>query len=275
MYKSENMVSYRIGEYAQKMGVTPDFLKYYEQLGVIHSQTRENGYRYYPFNQSYKILECMRLKSYGFSVREMEQLLSDDMATVQGKMEAQIQELERRVRFEQQVIAEHRAHSQWLERMSDKATDWAIDWGDEMLFLPHSNRRNFLSDPRVYEILKDWIGNMPMVKSCMEIPAPWQGERFDVRYSPFFWGMAVTKAWAEELGLPVNGAVKHLHRRKLFQFFFNGLGAPSSSLPMEAAVKQMNALGLTPRGNCYITMYMYANIKTETQRCGVISIPID
>ena len=79
MYKSENMVSYRIGEYAQKMGVTPDFLKYYEQLGVIHSQTRENGYRYYPFNQSYKILECMRLKSYGFSVREMEQLLSDDL----------------------------------------------------------------------------------------------------------------------------------------------------------------------------------------------------
>lgn len=275
MDKSEKMVSYRIGEYARKMGVTPDFLKYYEQLGVIHSQPRENGYRYYPFNQSFKILECMRLKSYGFSVREMEQLLSDDMATVQEKMDEQIRELERRVRFEQQVIREHRAISQRLEQMAGNCTDWTIGWGDEMLFLPHSDRRTFLEDPRIYDILKDWIGNMPMVKSCMEVPPPFPGASFDVESTPFCWGVAVTKAWAEELGLPINGAVKQLHRRKLFQFFFNGEDTHSFQLPLAVAAKQMEALGLTPSGNCYITMFIYANIKNDTQRCGIISVPID
>lgn len=88
------MIYYRIGEYARKMGVTPDFLKYYERLGILHAQTLENGYRYYPFNQSSKILECMRLKNYGFSVRSIEAMFSDDLTAVQQKMDEQIQELE-------------------------------------------------------------------------------------------------------------------------------------------------------------------------------------
>ena len=266
---------YRIGEYAQKMGVTPDFLKYYEQQGILRSHTLENGYHYYPFNQSSKILECMRLKNYGFSVRSIDALFRDDAAAAQEKMAQQVRELEAKVAFEQQVIREHRNFSRWLDRMDGRSSDWCIDWGDEMLFLPHTNRRTFLEDPRIYEILKDWTKNMPMVKSCMEIPAPWPGASFDLETNPFYWGMSVTKACAQEIGLPVNGAVKHLHRRKLFQFHFNNLRSPGSAFPLAAAAKQMEALGLTPRGSCYITVFMSANIKNSPQRCGILSVPID
>lgn len=275
MADSTKMDSYRIGEYARKLGVTPDFLKYYEQLGILRSSTRENGYRYYSFNQSSKILECMRLKNYGFSVRSIDALFGDDVAAVQEKLDCQVRELEAKVAFEQRVIREHRTFSRWMERMAEKSTDWSIDWGDEMLFLPHTNRRTFLEDPRIYEILKDWTGNMPMVKSCMEIPAPWPGASFNPETSPFRWGMAVTQAWAQEIGLPINGAVKRLHRRKLFLFSFNGLNAPAFGSPLAAAAEQMEALGLTPRGNCYITTFMCSNVKHHLQRCGVISVPID
>ena len=34
---------YRIGTYAQNMGVTPDLLKHYEKMGLLHAQTSENG----------------------------------------------------------------------------------------------------------------------------------------------------------------------------------------------------------------------------------------
>lgn len=276
MADSEKMISYRIGEYARKMGVTPDFLKYYEQLGVVRSETRENGYHYYSFDQSYKILECMRLKSYGFSVRGMEAVFNDDMRTVQEKMDAQIQELEEKVTFEQRVIAEHRTFSDWLNRMEGKSTDWCIEWGDEMLFLPHTDGRSFLDDPRIYEILKDWIGEMPMVKSCMELIPPFDHGPFRPETHRFRWGMSVKRSYAEENHLPVNDAVKYLPRRKLFKFFFNNPGeAGSSQLPLEAAMEQLNTLGLKARGKAYITLLMYANIKNDTQRCGVISVPID
>ena len=69
---------YRIGDYAKYLGVTPDFLKHYEQFRFVSSETKGNGYRYYPFGQSYKILECMRLRNYGMSLRDIDVALVDD-----------------------------------------------------------------------------------------------------------------------------------------------------------------------------------------------------
>ena len=276
MEDKDKMVYYRIGDFARKMGVTPDFLKHYEQFGVIRSDVRENGYHYYPFDQSYKILECMRLKSYGFSVRNMESLFKDTMHTVQQKMDKQIDELEQKVAFEQRVIEEHRQFSRWLARMDGKLTDWSIEQGEEMLFLPHSNRRTFLDDPRIYEILKFWIAEMPMVKSCMEIAAPSDSELLHPEIENFFWGMSVPVSYAETYHLPVNGAVKRLPKRKLFQFYFNGIQEGyQRGLPYAAAVQQMQTLGLKPTGDIYVTLLMYANIKNTTERCGYFSIPID
>lgn len=266
----EKTVSYRIGEYARKMGVTPDFLKYYEQAGLLQADVRENGYRYFPFHQSGKILECMRLKSYGFSVRQMQELFGSHLSDVQKMMDEQIQELEQKVAFQQRVIQEYRQLAGWLSRMEGKTTDWSVEWGEETLFLPHSDRRTFLNDPRIYELLRFWIAQMPMVKSCMEIVCP--DGALPPEIHSYFWGMAVPRAYAEEIGLPVSDVVKLLPRRKLFRFCFNG--GTSGGFPYEAAVQQLKALGLAPSGNSYVTVYMYANMKNTPERCGVISIPI-
>lgn len=273
MSDSEKMVSYRIGEYARRMGVTPDFLKYYEQLGLIHSQKKENGYHYYTFDQSSKILECMRLKSYGFSVRGMEALFNQEMTVVQEKMEEQIQELEKRVTFDQQVIAEHRRLAQLQQRLGDREWDWSIEWGNEMLFLPHSDGRNFLNDPKIYDILKEWIAHMPMVKSCMELSEPWQNQPFRPDTHRFRWGMVVDRQVAQQMDLPVNAAVKQLPKRKLFQYFFND--SKDVGIPLEAACRKIGELGLTPRGNAYMTVFMKANIRNQPQRFGALSIPIE
>lgn len=275
MAESEKMLSYRIGQYARKMGVTPDFLKFYEQQGILRSDTKENGYRYFPFNQSSKILECMRLKNYGFSVREIVELFSGDLTAAQAKADLQIRQLEEKVRFEQRVIAEHRQLSQWLHRLEGRTFDWSIDWGEEMLFLPHTDGRRFLDDPEIYEILKDWIGQMPMVKSCMEIPVSQLSKPFRPDEFRFHWGMVVKRRDAEEMGLPVNGAVKCLPRRKLFQFFFNGTEEPDGSgIPLDAAWEKMRELNLSPAGNAYMTAFMCAGIQERPQRCGTLSIPI-
>ena len=46
------------------MGVTPDFLKHYEECGLLDVHHRENGYRYFNFDQCSRILEYMRLRNY-------------------------------------------------------------------------------------------------------------------------------------------------------------------------------------------------------------------
>ena len=44
------MKQYRIGDFAKYLGVTPDLLKHYEDVGIIQSRRSESGYRYYSFS---------------------------------------------------------------------------------------------------------------------------------------------------------------------------------------------------------------------------------
>ena len=47
MTEKNSLKSYRIGDFAEYMGVTPDFLKHYSENGLLDVHQRENGYRYY------------------------------------------------------------------------------------------------------------------------------------------------------------------------------------------------------------------------------------
>ena len=47
IYKEKQiMEQYRIGDFAKYLGVTPDLLKHYEDMGIIQSIRSESGYRY-------------------------------------------------------------------------------------------------------------------------------------------------------------------------------------------------------------------------------------
>ena len=39
---------HRIGDFARFMGGGPDYLKHYERQGILTSEIRDNGYRYFP-----------------------------------------------------------------------------------------------------------------------------------------------------------------------------------------------------------------------------------
>lgn len=67
---------YRIGDFAKYLGVTSDFLKHYEEAGLIDVVQRASGYRYYPFNQAARVIEYMRLRNYGVTVKEMNGVLT-------------------------------------------------------------------------------------------------------------------------------------------------------------------------------------------------------
>ena len=70
------MEKYRIGEYAKYLGVTPDLLKHYEDMGIIQSARSESGYRYYAFQTTLFLIECIRLRNYGLTLREIQEILN-------------------------------------------------------------------------------------------------------------------------------------------------------------------------------------------------------
>lgn len=62
---------YRIGDVAEIVGLSRDALRFYEKKGVITSQKKENGYRYYSENDIYRLMYVLYQRKMNTSLEEI------------------------------------------------------------------------------------------------------------------------------------------------------------------------------------------------------------
>ncbi len=205
---------YRIGDFAGFLGVTSEFLKHYESAGLVNVQQRESGYRFFPFNQSARIIECLRLRNYGFAVKEMSGLLSSNAKAAMMDLEEKTQTLRRKVERMQGIIAEQERIQDWYAKRQIKPIDWEIRAIEPYCFLPHTCRHEFLTDERIYDLLKEWAAWLPVTKSALMI------EPSNERNGTIRWGLTIPESLLKAHRLPVNGSVIRLTFEKALVFHF-------------------------------------------------------
>ena len=67
----------RVGEIAERLGVSPRTIKYYEELGLIQPETRsQGGFRLYGKEEVQQLERILRLKSIGYSLAAIRELLA-------------------------------------------------------------------------------------------------------------------------------------------------------------------------------------------------------
>lgn len=266
---------YRIGEYASYMGVTPDFLKHYEKNNLISAEVQNSGYRYFQFRESCRILECMRLRNYGFTVRDMEIALNQADGLQEWQMlEEKAAALERQVQLETAVLREHRRLRQWMDWMQGKEENWLVQQVGTIYFLPHSNHNDFLKDERIYEILNQWVSWMPVVKSAMQICDP-QNPQTDS-----YWGLLISEANAVKYGLPLGDVVQRVPACKALIYSYAGPDfdgqTDANHDPHHPAYRQAARLGLRPTGAVYKVVLMYARMhQSPRQQYGLYIVPLE
>lgn len=209
------MKQYRIGDYAKYLGVSPDFLKHYEELGILSPSRSESGYRYYSFHTTMLLIECVRLRNYGMTLREIREILTDHAESdeqVSRRFLENVAHLEQEIALDKALIRDYRAFLEWKEPLEERDWDWGIRRSEPMLFLPHTDKFDFLHDPRIYEILRDWMSYIPIVKSTMRVD----------RSGRVTWGFIVREADARELQLPLNDVVERIPPKKILHYKFRG-----------------------------------------------------
>lgn len=269
MKQHKRKALYRIGDYARFMGVSTDLLKHYEKLNLIHAETAGNGYRYYAFQQSAILLECMRLQNYGFSLRDIHSALYESsFDEVKTLLDDKIDSMEKQIRFQQLVINEHRRISDWMEMMKDQETRIVIKESEPLYFLPQSRQRDFIQDERITELLPAWVDAMPMVKSCRLIPDEASGQLPS-------WGLAVTQSDLEALQLPVNDVVQRIEGGPFVHAHFRhhvAESAPTGSSPLLTQLLRSYHL----RPGCSILLFAMMSMELDRGKttCGWFCAPL-
>ncbi|HZC19985.1 MAG TPA: MerR family transcriptional regulator [Rubrobacteraceae bacterium] len=67
----------RVGEVAERLGVSPRTIKYYEELGLVRPETRsQGGFRLYGEEDIRRLERVLRMKGIGYSLAAIRELLA-------------------------------------------------------------------------------------------------------------------------------------------------------------------------------------------------------
>ena len=92
-----------IGTAAEKSGLAPKTIRYYEEIGLLKADRAENGYRDYSMPDIHRLRFLQRSRSLGFSVEECRQLLSlygdkeRESADVKAIAKTKLAEIDRKI----------------------------------------------------------------------------------------------------------------------------------------------------------------------------------
>ncbi len=109
-----------IGQFSKICMVTIKTLRHYDKIGLIHpsSVNTENGYRFYSEEQIPKMLLIKKLKYYGFSLTDINDILSDESILLTN-LKKQKNVLRNSIDDTNMIIHDIEQHIQALERTGD------------------------------------------------------------------------------------------------------------------------------------------------------------
>lgn len=109
---------YQIGEFSKICQVSVKTLRHYDKIGVLTPSEvdRFTGYRYYDRSQLKKMLLIQKLKRYGFSLDEIQPLLSCENDAFYQELRRQREKLKLRLMELETIFQEITLHLRKLER---------------------------------------------------------------------------------------------------------------------------------------------------------------
>ena len=134
----------RVGEVAERLGVSPRTIKYYEELGLVEPEARSSGgFRLYGEEEVRRLERILRMKGIGYSLATIRELLAvrdaaqeADKVTLLKGVSGRLRERERdtTARIQQMHSGNCGKRSSWSTRarltmkFTTSTSLWAMTW---------------------------------------------------------------------------------------------------------------------------------------------------
>lgn len=255
------MKQYKIGEFSKYLGVTPDFVKYYEQFDLIFPNIQEGKVKTYDFNNASKVIECMRLRNQGLSVKEIRQHLEEkSFDEANKKLGEKMEEMKKRVEFEMACINNYEEMQRWIQDRKEQKNSWTISILPDKVFLKHTRFDEFIMNESIQTAMDSWIRWLPIVRSCRAI----QFENQKVQ--DLNWGFVVNAAFLKEHHLVFNDACSILPSQKVFCYSLIDKEIEGLEANLDEALTVLRRLNLEITGEIFEEIFAYTDITGKTKK---------
>lgn len=195
---------YQIGKFASKLGVTHDLLKHYEKYGIIKSVRQgEGGYRYYPFTQTPNILYSKKFQNWGFSLREISDLLKEaEISEYRDCLSRHIRDMKQTQMMKNRYFDDAMQLLNSMDQIADGtfAGSWSIEEREAFIYLPHSSGADFELIDVDSRTLASWTDHL----SITDIATRIYRQEADSGFNRLSHGFLITEsdAWQFQIQIP-------------------------------------------------------------------------
>lgn len=267
------MKQYKIGEFAKMLGVTPDFIKHYESYGLLQPSVSESGYRYYNFIDAVILFECFKYKKWGYTIKEMTELMQmNSIEEFIKHMAPQCEVIRKNMTMDDMMLHDFNENK---DRFVEHLNEWYICSGWESYFIPHTKNETIIEDEELLDAISEWTKVLPISKECSLVEVREDGTLDDDEY----WGFFLPKLPFDGLGLKQNKFTRTLLQNRYFEM--NVCNILDKAFGENKQIHYHNALDILQKHNLkpkgYMSMQIHIDLTDgdiHKQYC-VIRIPIE
>ena len=258
---------YRIGDFAEKLGVTPDLLKYCEKKGIITSVKSENGYRSYDFTQSANIIEYLKLQNQGFSADNIYAAMrADSFSELVSIEKKQQDELEKQILF-YKALLERIYYNDKVKNMFSDEPKWTLSTRKAAWMLKNTDSVLFVEDNTINARIAQWNKYLPVVESacCYRDFSHGRGE----------WGLYIEDEKAKQFGLDVSAPAEYVPEGLVLEIYVTRILDNSVQHVLDLGNTMPQKLGLIQAGNAYHRVIAKMVIAGTRREYSVLQIPVE
>jgi len=272
------MKGYKIGEVSYIYGLSNDSIRFYERLGILTPERDDqNSYRYYNTWDVNYLIECLRFKSYGFSLKDVEQMLrTDDLTTYEKKCRQREKELLREISELSSTLKQLSKLRKSIELIQANIGKFTVTDSPEMIWQRQQNNRvnekGALERGPGAEVVREWVKHMNYLGHTFVVPSQKSG----VEFNEYCWGFSLTPNDIAHLHLEIPETAEYLPSyRSIYTIFVaeeEGSFIPCLLEQVIRPIEKMNhKITNPPRGNLLVRTHENGKMKRYME----IWVPIE
>ena len=229
-------------EIREKLGISRDTLRFYEQKGIIEPEIDpQNGYRYYDDWQVNLLWDCKQYQSMGFSLAEVLEILNQDTVDeLAERVERRTCEVEAEIRRKELELTNLRTRAAEMRRAKGSLGLFEFVDFPGRYYVPIRENHGFCDAVGAEAVA---LSNANFSVSHPLLWFPRLGENH------FFWGYACTSATYQAIGAPEAAGVVHIDAATALSTWVDAGDRWNVGLPLFAGlVAEAHKRCLTPRG---------------------------